>query len=492
MRKITATILSLFGIALLGAPTLQRVSTQAQTTTSSLSTGLSFATLTDVATTKGYTAATSGNTLYLFNHEKGGFWQEYTHTQALSQISFDGQGNLYFRDAYRNLYTLHAAEWTETVAAQDTGIDCGSFFLNGNDLYYANAADSNTLVYEYSMDSSAPLLFNGSYKAFSFYDDVLYALDGENGLFTLSLSSQQATLLTRFSTSRTHLAVSGNQIFTSNADGLYCYDKSSGTENTLAQGEYAALCVQEDTLYALQEGQAYTYSIGSGGAPAKEAGEFGKPHIAHIPTGNLQENIEGTGTFTLVKTHPQALLIEVDFTAATELLPLIQTSRGEEMTALQIGETEDYALLAYRKAPSEPYQSFIVAKGSYDSLPQAHLTYEKAKIGYTSNEISLYKFPHLELPTLTEIPRGEEVTLLGEVNGLDCDYYEVRYGEQVGYLPKGYILDFANNAESPTQTVVGLEKENKDGVWRMVYILLGAAAIGILVDFLILRKKNND
>ncbi len=491
MRKITATILSLLGAALLCAPIAPSTDSKTEplTARASTSTELAFTSPTDVATTGAYTAVADGNTLYLFDRERGGFWQEYAHERAISQIAFNDDGELYFRDEYRNLYRLAVNGFTEETDATDTEIDCGAFFLHEAALYYANAADRNTLLYAREEGTTTPVLFNGSYKEFFLAEGSLYAL-GDDGLYTLNVSTAQATVIKRFSTPRAHLAVSGNKIFTTGENGLYCYDLEGGAESLLGEGAYAALCPKADGVYALKGREVYAYSTANN-ALQKAADEFTQPHVRNIPTGSLLDLPQGSGSFTLVETKPQALLVEVDVAEATDTLPLIKTTRGGTITALKIGETESYALFTYRTDATKPYQSFLVSKNGYEELPTPP-DYDTPKVGYITSSLSSYELPHLGFPTLAELPRGAEVTLLGEVNGLDLEYYKVGYGETVGYLPKSYVVSFDGSKSSVTETTVGDGVASKEGIWRMAYILLGGTAIGVLVDFLILRKKNDD
>jgi hypothetical protein len=110
----------------------------------------------------------------------------------------------------------------------------------------------------------------------------------------------------------------------------------------------------------------------------------------------------------------------------------------------------------------------------------------------------LYKFPYLTtLLTVDALPRGGQVTLLGEVNGLDNDYYLVSYtnqnGESVqGYLPQSYAALYDAVTSPTTQTTVGETEKDADSVMRLIYLLLGFLVICILVDFLLLRKKEEE
>ena len=96
------------------------------------------------------------------------------------------------------------------------------------------------------------------------------------------------------------------------------------------------------------------------------------------------------------------------------------------------------------------------------------------------------------LPALGEFEKGEKITLLGKINGLDCEYYAVAYGESTAYVPKSHVTLF--NGAPPTTETVKIEDVNadKEAIWRLAYLLLGTGAICVLVDFLILRKKDKD
>ncbi|MBR2623251.1 MAG: hypothetical protein IKD15_03400, partial [Clostridia bacterium] len=89
-------------------------------------------------------------------------------------------------------------------------------------------------------------------------------------------------------------------------------------------------------------------------------------------------------------------------------------------------------------------------------------------------------------------------TLLGEVKKLNHEYYEVSYkaenGETVtGFIPKNYVLLFDGSVPTSETVTYGNTEDDTDTVWRFAYISLGFGAIGILIDFLLLRKsKKND
>ncbi len=480
MRKITATILSLLILAAIAAPV------SAQPALADEGASPLFTSPTDIATAEGYAAVAEGSSLHLFNEKNGGFWQSYAHGRAVVQIDFDEQGTLYFRDANLDLYTLNASTFTAGDGTERIADKCEYFFLNGNALYLANATNTHTLVEEYA--TKATFLFDRSYGELLFSNDRLYALSDTGGLYELGLTATpQSVSIARFAQPRTGLSAVGSTLFTTGTDGLYAYDLNEGGDTLLDRGSYAALSSRNGKLYAIRNDEVYTLN---GTTPVKAAEEFSLPHIERIPAKNLVTDLS-SGTFEVVTTTPQALLAAVDLQNADATLPLVRAVRTEAITALKLAETEGYALLSYRASPAEDYQSFVVAKNCY-TVSQGERSYAQEEHGYLSSAVSVYQYPNMGLPTLSQASRGEQVSLLGEVTGLDCDYYKIRYGEKIGYIPKAYLLSYEGAPHRAEQTTVGNTGAAKDAVWRMAYILLGTAAIGILVDFLILRKKNEE
>ncbi len=493
MKKWTATILSLLTLAAISAaPVTQARSAPLLEASAEVAQPFSAptATPTHVATTEGFSAVADGQALYLFDEEKGGFWQKFTHGQAISQIAFDTQGTLYFKDALYDLYALNANTWTEEAPTYITD-KCATFFLDGNDLY------TNTFSIELhdAEGNTTKYALDGVYESFAFLDEKLYAVKSDNGLYELTLSATAtATHLYDFTGKRQNLtAVNGNLFATDENGSLYGYSLSSGTETQTDTGSYTSLSARGNRLYAVKNKEIYTCATEATATPTKATGEFALPYIENIPTGSLKTDVEqGTGAFEVVTTKPQALLVEVDLANAGATLPVAKTVRQEALTALKIGETAGYALLAHRENVDSEYKTYLAANVGYTPLSKADYftAYKEEASGYLTNAAALYKYPHLGLPALEKAERGAQITLLGEVRGLDCDYYQVRYGEVVGYIPKGYVNTYDGAPEALTEQTIGETSTNKDAVWRMAYILLGAAVIGILVDLLILRKKD--
>ena len=74
-------------------------------------------------------------------------------------------------------------------------------------------------------------------------------------------------------------------------------------------------------------------------------------------------------------------------------------------------------------------------------------------------------------------------------------YYQVEYTDETGatktgFLPAAYVTDTNGNVPEAEQTALGGENNNRDLVWRLVYIILGTLVICILTDYLILRRSD--
>ena len=226
------------------------------------------------------------------------------------------------------------------------------------------------------------------------------------------------------------------------------------------------------------------------------------PTVKNIAVENADERIfsEETTEIEVVKTQKNALYIEFDLNAlqGAEVFPYLSYNRSEtEKTALKLDETEKYNLIAVFDEAENKYFTCLVLKSACTEMPASEYktSYETAKTGYLTNAVSLYKFPYLcELLTAERLERGAEVKLLGEVEKLDHAYYLISYisanGEvKTGYIPQSYATPFDASPAQTEESGYGAAESNTDLVWRTAYLLLGLAAIGILVDFLLLRKR---
>ncbi len=434
------------------------------------------------AATEGYTAISSNRTLYVFNRDNGGVWQEYSHSETIRQMTFGEDGELYFRDERKNLYKLYADQLEEGSVAEDTQIDCTNVFFGNGALCYADYLNPYTSVF-----AGADRQFSGFYRDFAFDGDRLYALNDAYELYRLDLTTTQTELIATLPNDSAGLTIAGATAYAAANGTLYGYDLTTGQQVLSEAGAHTALWARGDTVYTLQNGEAYRYTPTDGLEVAGE--EFALPHVKAIPTDGLQAAIEnGQAAFSVVTTKENSLLVEVDL---DQTAPYRGNERRGSITALKLGETGTYSLLAYRKSVDEEYKTYLVASNRLTDA-NGRTGYTEEGVGYTTNEVTLYRYPHLGYGGKTRVPRGAQITLVGEVKGLECAYYEIRYGNERGFLPKAYVGLEEGIPPTPEKTVVGERETNADGIWRLAYILLGVGAICILVDILILRKPRED
>ncbi|MBQ8322545.1 MAG: hypothetical protein IJX91_01115 [Clostridia bacterium] len=229
------------------------------------------------------------------------------------------------------------------------------------------------------------------------------------------------------------------------------------------------------------------------------------PTVKNIATEYVDQRIFSTQSteIEIVKTQKNALFVEFDLSSlqGATTFPYLSYNRSEtEKTALKLDETEKYNLIAVFDEAENKYFTYLVLKSACEDLDPSvyRTTYETGKTAYLTNEVSLYKFPYLcELLTAARLPRGAEVKLLGEIGELDHEYYLISYTDEngetkTGYIPQSYGVPFDASPAQTEESTYGAAESDKDSVWRMAYLLLGFAAIGILVDYLILRKKKDD
>ncbi len=237
------------------------------------------------------------------------------------------------------------------------------------------------------------------------------------------------------------------------------------------------------------------------------------PTVKNIPVNGVDVGIfDGTpAEVEIVRIRNRSMLIDFNLSAlpSADVFPYLNYSRSEPaFTALKIGETANgkHAILVFFDEQTNAYRACLVLTGDCLALTAEekashYKTYDAAKTMYVSNDISVYKFPHLSgLPTVTELVRNTAITVVGEINDLDYSYYLVRYTDDegvthTGYVPKAYAIGFDPTPPTPETNVYGAKTSSKDDVRRLAFLVLGGAAILLLTDVLIfraLRKKEDD
>ena len=231
------------------------------------------------------------------------------------------------------------------------------------------------------------------------------------------------------------------------------------------------------------------------------------PTVKAIPTETVSEDVFGstTATFNVVQTSENAILVAFDLakTKDADYFSYRFYERSEEpLTALQIGETSTYGVLAVFDKEAHEYTNYVVLKRYLTELDPSvyrkEYTGDEQTDGWLTNGIRLYKFPYLT-PLLTSgnAMKNQQVTLLGEVTELDYDYYLISFTDsegntQTGFVPMSYVTHFNGAPPQSETTTYGEGTPDMDSLYRMAYLLLGTAAIALLVDFLILRKKEDE
>ena len=255
-----------------------------------------------------------------------------------------------------------------------------------------------------------------------------------------------------------------------------------------------AFGVEENAAYILMNGN---YVI--------KSARLNLPTVKDIAVQNADERIfsEQSAEIKVVKTAKNALFIEFDLQSLQDktYFPYLAYERKTaSMTALKMDETEEYNILAVFDKAQNQYHTYLVLKEFCEPLlsSEYHQSYEQSKTGYLTNALSLYKFPYLcDLLTVHALPRGGQITLIGEIGELDHEYYHIEYideqGEKhLGYIPKSYAVPFDGSPLVGEQNAFGATESQEDSVWRLAYLLLGFAAVCILTDYLLLRKKKDE
>lgn len=288
-------------------------------------------------------------------------------------------------------------------------------------------------------------------------------------------------------------ALANNQIYYfGETESVYKPDKSLVYSQTAETPLTAfAFGVEENTTYLLYNGNFLVSTA-----------DLSLPTLKEIAVDNADEQIfsETSAAVQVVGIQKNALMVQFDITQLNEaeFFPYLNYYRAEtNLTALQLGKTETYTLVAVFNKDSNDYSTYLVLNKHCQELPlsEYRVDYdeENQKVGYVSNKVKLYKFPYLtSLLTVQDLQKNTQVTILGELNRLDYDYYYVSIttedGEITGYLPKAYVSDFDGSTPNAETVVFGDTLDESHSVERLIFLLLGAAAICILLDYLLIRK----
>lgn len=236
--------------------------------------------------------------------------------------------------------------------------------------------------------------------------------------------------------------------------------------------------------------------------------------VQSIETQSIEKEIfsNKASEFKVVETSANAFLIEFsldslhDLTATEGLHFFPHLSHGratEQKTALYLGSAGEYSVLAIFDKATHEYGNYLTKTRYYvreksESEYLVNYAAGEEKIGYLTNGLPLYKYPYLtDLLQVTTLTKNQAIRLIGEINDLDYSYYKVEIrqenGElQTGFIPKPYVTLFDGTPkESETQTY-GESRPSGDSLWRLTYLLLGTAAICILLDLLILRRPKDE
>lgn len=237
--------------------------------------------------------------------------------------------------------------------------------------------------------------------------------------------------------------------------------------------------------------------------------EFDLPSLKNIPVGTAANCIFGTDSaqFSLVEIRPDALYIDFDIhtlQGATAFPYLAHRLDRTAKTALKLGETDRFNVIALFDETTRTYTTSLVEKTAcVRELDESEFLtpavgFENGATGYISNTLPLYKFPYLtDLLTLGSLEKHTAVTVLGQIDHLDYKYYLVSYigadgTEKRGYIPQAYLSSFDSRPPLPDTLLLGETATDYDSVWRAAFLLLGLALVGILTDYLILRKPHDD
>ena len=456
--------------------------------------------------------ADAGNSrISVFNTQTNAFETSFHTDTPPSFLASDGNTLLTANTTDVTLYDLNTANYGNQIARFNAFDEPLVGVASVYGTYYLASANYAVSL---TKNNEGTYALNKVEKSVSFHPTLLSA-DAYGNLYTLKNGDVLQFSEEEFMTANVSGTKIGETALTGASKLVVDFHKTvyllqdNKIENTQNQtldfstpNVYTATTSLTSFTFGIEENA--TYLLFDGNHLVKTA-KLNLPNVNAINVENADEQIFSSQSVDIqvVKTLPRSLLVQCDLNAlnGADYFPYLSYERrNESLTALRLGETQDYHYIAVFDETKGEYSTYLVLKTSCEMLSHNDylVAYETGKTAWLSNDVHLYKFPYLTTQlTAARLLRGGQVTLLGEVNGLDTNYYLVEYvndaGETAqGYVPQSYAALYDAATSPTTETLVGETEKDTDSVMRFVYLILGFAIICILVDFLFLRKKHEE
>lgn len=470
-------------------------------------------------------ACLSGDKLYIADNGNArvsvydtvnGYFETPIALQAsVSHISTDGETLLVSNAAQATLYSLAQETYGETLASfhafegdlVGTASVYGAHYLvtDGN-VFYALTQDENGGWQKSDAIKNTAAAFTPKHVTADCYGTLYIA--GTSNVYAYTEEEFLTANASHSVAPKYSLPQNVKKIAVDFAQTVYAQtdDAVYTLGETPVQTDFSSplVYVDETTLTALAFGIEHnqTYLLFDGNYIAVTE-RLHLPTVNAVAVQNADEDVfsDESADFEAFTIDEKALLIRIDLERlnGAEHFPYLDHHRNETArTALKIGETDALYILAAFDKTKNDYDVYLTRKGYCTPLETEYREeYQTPITGYITSDVSLYKFPYLTgLLTVADLPRGTQISLIGEVTQLDYDYYQISYtvdgATKTGYIPQAYVNLFNGEPPASETVVVGKTESDNDSVWRLVYILLGFAVVCILTDYLILRKKRED
>lgn len=423
---------------------------------------------------------------------------------------------------------------------------------NGTEAVLYDLTDGETFgtkLQEFGGFNSSLVGVSGIYDNYYFVTDNNYfyrAGKGADGVWKLDSTpkpsvSHTARLLTQDVYGQLYVAYSDGKVFRFTEE-TFMNPADTGEEAGAVPVQAEQIAVDyEETVYALYKNELYVcadaqekyslsktlvyaqtletqaisfaFGIEDGGVYLLYEGDFAiktydvpLPTVKAIAVDGADEDIfsNENADFSIVETAGNALMVEFDIQtlSGAQVFPYLSYRRETQpKTALKLGETEKYNLIAVFDETNRSYSTALILKRYCKEIPESDYLKPpsgfKDGTGYLTNAVPVYKYPYLtELLTVCTPPKNAAVEVLGEIDRLDYKYYYVSYtdetgAERKGYIPKSYVTNFNGAPPEAERAEYGAGDTDRDSLWRMAFLLLGCASICVLVDYMILHKKKN-
>lgn len=393
---------------------------------------------------------------------------------------------------------LAAYAETETLYPDDSDFITTLTFTSLTDFAvgdggYAFAEGDTVYIYK---DGELASYNHGAYITNVDYDGGFIFADAD-GCYTLGSNYESADKLEEtheFSVYTTYVNPADESVYKVNGGYLqYCANEENTFTNVEGLGEVVSFKLYGSAIYTVSNNRLYRVSGPTSQEIVPEYSDYSV--TTGISTGNAAEALLDY-SLTFVTIDNGAYITAVDLSELSDSFnpdgssPTLKTN--ETVTALLLCYTGNAAIVAIG------YDAYITLKSHTHEVP---FSYDDDKDYETATVVGdrIYASPFVASATVVLDAAGTTVEVINKLSSdvLGCVFYEVRYGENVGYVAEGFLTAyiFEDNRE-PTE-VPDKNYSEEDNVRTVLLIFAVVVLVMVAVGYVVFvitsdRRRNKN